>query len=526
MIDQFEFDVCSKDFDPECYRAELLRASINVQGDDLCRHFCEVGWRLGLDPTRWFSVSEYLTANSDVSALGVNPFYHYLVAGRIEGRVANETSGEFIEGYKQFRNCTTLENEALHWKKDLASIEVSSEKFFSETLRLEGFRSNTRAVLSFSHDDYTRNAGGVQLCISEEENHLKGLGYRYIHCFPVSPSPMLAKPDMAYFVCGVSVDGRFIGFFPITAIFRALRSLTILCQVVVHSLLGFSPELLVVGLRQLGVRKIYFWAHDFFSICPSWTLLRNRVSYCDGPPVGSSQCEFCYFGSVRAKHVERLRTFFEIFEVEVLAPSEDTAIRFERMASAVDYRVGGVFVLRHVKFDVLKTAPRAFVNRLPRVAFLGHPAYHKGWSDFLTIFKSPLLSGKVEFYHLGLHNLNVGRGLRYVEVNSAVSGGEAMINAVRDNEIDFCFIWSRWPETFGFVATEAVIGGSRVLTRTGSGNVEFFSRNHRVGDVFCNVSEVIEFLSAIDVSGSSIEFPVRADFSRSKFTATVLAGEF
>ena len=49
-------------------------------------HFLLFGYRVGNNPAPGFSVSDYLAANPDVRASGVNPFYHYLVLGRMEGR--------------------------------------------------------------------------------------------------------------------------------------------------------------------------------------------------------------------------------------------------------------------------------------------------------------------------------------------------------------------------------------------------------------------------------------------------------
>lgn len=44
------------------------------------------GWRQGLDPSRNFNTKFYIGNNKDVRISGINPFVHYIKAGRLEGR--------------------------------------------------------------------------------------------------------------------------------------------------------------------------------------------------------------------------------------------------------------------------------------------------------------------------------------------------------------------------------------------------------------------------------------------------------
>ena len=72
-------------FDPEYYRAQIHGPAPRRLSS--VRHFCRSGWRQGLNPTPWFSCSEYLALNPDVAKAGLNPFVHYLEHGRDEGRL-------------------------------------------------------------------------------------------------------------------------------------------------------------------------------------------------------------------------------------------------------------------------------------------------------------------------------------------------------------------------------------------------------------------------------------------------------
>ena len=60
------------------------------------RHYLESGWRLGLNPNRWFDGEFYLSQYPDVKAADTNPFLHFLIFGWRELRApaGHETRGK------------------------------------------------------------------------------------------------------------------------------------------------------------------------------------------------------------------------------------------------------------------------------------------------------------------------------------------------------------------------------------------------------------------------------------------------
>ncbi|MGU3468249.1 SGNH/GDSL hydrolase family protein [Methylobacterium sp. C33D] len=54
------------------------------------RHYLDLGWREGRDPSGHFSTDGYLDANPDVRAAGVNPLVHFLEVGLVQGRTGWE----------------------------------------------------------------------------------------------------------------------------------------------------------------------------------------------------------------------------------------------------------------------------------------------------------------------------------------------------------------------------------------------------------------------------------------------------
>lgn len=81
-----------KRFDDAFYCAQ--HPDISGNHVDPLKHYLVFGWRLGYDPTRWFSTKFYLGRSPDVAALDLNPFYHYLRWGRLEGRLPAPAGAE------------------------------------------------------------------------------------------------------------------------------------------------------------------------------------------------------------------------------------------------------------------------------------------------------------------------------------------------------------------------------------------------------------------------------------------------
>jgi hypothetical protein len=67
-----------------------------------------------------------------------------------------------------------------------------------------------------------------------------------------------------------------------------------------------------------------FWLHDYTSLCDSFNLLRNDLTFCNAPPPSSMACRICVYGANRARHLERMERLFERCDFDVLSPSVST----------------------------------------------------------------------------------------------------------------------------------------------------------------------------------------------------------
>ncbi len=71
-------------FDENYYRTHYPDVATSV--DDLFGHYMTVGWREGKNPSRDFDTAFYLRREGDIREAGINPFRHFVLHGRREGR--------------------------------------------------------------------------------------------------------------------------------------------------------------------------------------------------------------------------------------------------------------------------------------------------------------------------------------------------------------------------------------------------------------------------------------------------------
>ena len=74
----------ASEFDADFYVQSLGEEA--EPGVDPLWHYCLHGWREGYDPRPDFSAGAYLDLHPDVRKAGIEPFFHWLTCGRMEGR--------------------------------------------------------------------------------------------------------------------------------------------------------------------------------------------------------------------------------------------------------------------------------------------------------------------------------------------------------------------------------------------------------------------------------------------------------
>ena len=477
-------EVVTDDFDAGFYR----RRNPDLEGtdDDLFRHFMTTGWKEGRNPSGRFDVGYYLWANPDVAAAGINPLLHYSLHSSTE--IRRSLQPHAMER-AVLRHCQAVQDRKPFWElpaSDRAVDEWYLTSFLAQDRRNHGRKAGL--IVSISHDDYRKVPGGVQNCVRDEATAFSSHGWAYLHLFPARAIPMLAPLHSGEFVA--SLNGQRIGRVTVDTLLKVLaiqhthyphRNL------IIHHLLGVMPECVPVIAQEMQAEKSLFWLHDFFTICPSYALMRNDIAFCDAPVPTSPACGICAYGAERQTHLPRIKAMFEALRPEVIAPSRYTLAFWQKKT---DLSVSKTSVQEHA-FITDAAALRRPVSQPLKIGFVGTPVFYKGWDVYRKLAAHFLNDSRYKFFYLGS---TAQDAVNVTSLHATVTQDhrDAMQACIRDNGIDVIVNWSLYPETFCFTAYEALAAGAFLIAPRGSGNVEDIleSSGRKIGHVAADETEL------------------------------------
>jgi len=516
LFDPAERAVVAPEFDARFYFQAY--PDLAATGCDALDHFMAHGWREGRDPTAWFSVRDYLNDNADVVRAGINPFLHYIGTGRAEGRPARSGLGF---RHRIIAGLTSLEDRLA--EAAVRARKVSPQPAADFAQAVAGARTGLKDLhLTFSHDDYVANVGGVQLCLQYESARMAEHGLDHLHLCPATPWPTLRRGEDA--ALGVILNGQAVGVFSAAAVAAGLaqarggargRS-----SFAIHNLLGHKVDEVLAILAAADLEAGFFWLHDFTSLCAGYQLLRNDVQDCGAPPPDSAACGVCLYGPARMPQVAEHERLFRKLRLTVVSPSQN-ALDFWR--TSWSYPTAAEIVHPHVTL----VRPRLAAEGRPgplRLAFLGMPSAHKGWPIFAELAADYAADSRYQFLHLGSRR-DPRAMVEHHPVSVSLDDPRAMQHALERLEVDVAVIWSIFRETYCFAAYEAVAAGAAIVTGPDSANVAAFVERSGHGRVLADEAALAAALASgelLDLA-RSVRRPQLFDLQLSGMTADLLA---
>ncbi len=517
---QRERVLAATEFDEAYYRSANL--DVQATGAEPLDHFLTTGWREGRDPNTRFSVKDYLETYPDIASAGINPFVHFLSVGRGEGRIARNELGF---RYEIIRRLAPLD------KRVAAVARASSRLKLGKTADLaEALAGATTGLaklhITFSHDDFTRNTGGVQLCLQRESAQIAATGGDHLHLYPAKPWPVVRTAGEAGHL-GVVLNGQAVGVFAPGTVATTLRKAVGTTKpkrrsFAIHSLLGHSADQTADILAAAGLTAGFFWLHDFASLCAGYHLLRNDVEDCAAPPPQSAACGICVYGPWRARHLAEHERLFERLALTVVSPSQPTLDLWRRSWTFADK---GEVILPHATLVERGPASVSTAKRPLRVAFAGMPVPHKGWPIFHDLVLRFADDPRYEFLHLGGRTPG-GLPLAFHKIVVTDQTPRAMQDAIARLEVDVVLLWPLCRETFSFTAYEAVAAGAAVIAGPDSGNVAAFVHTGGHGLVMADEDALGLAFESGDVAALSRarRRPMLYDLAFSALTVDLLEG--
>lgn len=354
--------------------------------------------------------------------------------------------------------------------------------------------SQRKLTISFSHDNYLENNGGIQKCIKTEEEVVRLKEGTYLHIYPTIPRTWLVNDKLAVnLLLGININGENIGTTYAKNLISALNTVSVNdVDSIIHSPLGHNLHIIIDITNSLNKKvKWYFWLHDYTTLCPNFNLLRNNVVFCGAPDKQSRQCENCNAGYDRFIQFEEFKNFFEKTNPIVISPSnfvkqfwlEKSKLKYSSFHVIPHYSFGKDYRRRNKNSGNLK------------IAFIGTPAYHKGWNDFIALIsalnKNPL---SFSFYVFASYAPR-SRLYKLVKVLTNSKENGQMQNQLIKNDIDIAFIGSVWPETYCLTAYEAIAADTFVVANYLSGNAAKVVEECNHGFIYRGLPNLVDYLN-------------------------------
>jgi glycosyltransferase involved in cell wall biosynthesis len=191
-----------------------------------------------------------------------------------------------------------------------------------------------------------------------------------------------------------------------------------------------------------------------------------------------------------------MQKLFEACRFEIASPSAFTLDLWHRSTSLPHERA---FVHPHWnlvrKGEKLRNQP----HEKMRVAFVGFPASHKGWPLFKEIVRRFGGDKRYEFFHFAAKHTQTLPGVTFVTTEVTSERRLATTQLLSKHDIDLLLLLSPWPETFSFVAHEAISAGAKIICLADSGNVADVVRDLGCGMIFSDPDEIMDFFQSISV---------------------------
>jgi GT2 family glycosyltransferase/glycosyltransferase involved in cell wall biosynthesis len=495
---------------------------VAATGIDPAEHYYHSGWREGRNPNSDFDTRFYVKTNEDVLKAGVNPFWHYLVFGRKEDRVACRPGD-----YRR----SLIDSARVPEKRSKDYVVPPGELIDTHVLagRIDAALAEAVGlVISLSHDCYIRVIGGTQIFIADEQRRFADRQHAYIHLSPFRAQLTLAPLDDAFEV-QVVIDGEFAGIATLESFIAILGERAVGFgkprMFVVHSVLGFNEEQLVKLRTALDPARSVFWLHDYTSLCEGFNLLRDDLAFCNAPPATSMACRICVYGDGRARHLNRMQRLFEGCDFDVLSPSAST-LDLWSSRTQLPYASAAVHPHSQLVSVAVEEPPAtgdAEEHRV-RIGFVGFSASSKGWPIFASLVDEFHSDPRYRFMHFAARGVSSTPECELVITESTPDDRDATTRLLHEHRIDFLAMLSPWPETFSFVAHEAIAAGCRLLCFSDSGNVAALVRRTRLGEVFDDTAALRAFFAgseAVAVACHARAHPHRFQLIHSGTTATV-----
>lgn len=353
---------------------------------------------------------------------------------------------------------------------------------------------NNQYILSFCHSNVLVEAAGVEKYILNQSKILKENNIDNIIVFPLKNSDGINNVFLHFY--GVIINNQYIGAFKkdeLLLMLYKIKTVAYIIEIHLHHTKNYDLEDLDYLFENI-ICPIKFFAHDFYSVCPTVTMLNDLGEFCGSEMISNSKCLNCSSRENAKKHFAKHKNLFLKYKerLTVIFPSNSTKEIW--MSSFNFVEKSKTKVISHLKFSYVYNGRKSNNNDKLKVAFVGAPNYHKGWDLFKYITEKV---SDCEFYHFGYSSNDKGNWLN-IPVSYLLHGEQAMTNMLKATEIDIVLMLTRCAETYCYTLYESILANTMLICLNHPGNVKDVIVNNDLGLCYDNVDEIIDYLNTVD----------------------------
>ena len=348
-------------------------------------------------------------------------------------------------------------------------------------------------VVSISYGNYLIQNGGTDKVIREHQELFTMRGIDYVFLFPVVRNIKVGKILKTFRYWGIDKNKDFLGLYKIKDVLGYIGTLMNQgngCRALfIHHTWRVQEKDLELILRSFDV-PIYYYLHDFYSICDGKNLIAQDGKYC-GYGLDCFDCKTeCQYYEQSQLNKKALTSLIKTFDSRLtfVAPSDNTKDIYTKTFE--EYAERFISIPHQILQGEYKRKP--FGNPI-KIAFIGKQVSLKGWDDYKEIVDRLGDDPDYEFYYLGT-GTDRPSNVKAAEVSVRKQGPDAMINTLRKLKIDIVLLLSCWPETYSYTYFEAYAAGCYIITYNCSGNMADMVNKNDNGFIIDNNDELISLL--------------------------------
>lgn len=351
-----------------------------------------------------------------------------------------------------------------------------------------------KLFLAVTLSNYLIDRTGTPKVVMSHQELANSSGIKYIALFPVGRSSKFISTLFNDSI-GVICDGEFKGVYSLGSLLTKVNSMLdddydLEC-IFIHHLMGWNLNLIARLLRFYSYARIVVYAHDYYLCCTNYNLLTNKGQLCGASRLGDDQCLGCPYFIESRKQEELIWKILqnELYRSVYAYPSNVVKRMLESFHPEL---VEHGEVVPHQQFigEFRGNKSRLAHDHKIKVAYLGKQQFFKGWDCWCRLVDA--FGDKYEFVVFNNEDTSLPFGMRRVYVEFTPNNPNAMIDALRHENVDIAFLWSQCLETYSYTCMEAYSSNAFIITTPLSGNVADFVSSTKSGTVLSSEKDLAQ----------------------------------